>query len=410
MLGAAAMSDARIVCVLGPARSGTSLTARALALLGVYLGPEAHLNQALDFNPRGSWEHRAIMDVNFELLTHLAGSNWRRRLPDLAPGWEHAPGLEKLARRAHEVIRRDFQGAPVWGWKHPETCPVLPFWQRILPPFQRVICLRDPADVVRSATPKFGYSPEHGVYVWLRYLRSALENSAPEDTVFVSHEDWFGGSCAPLKTLARALGAPERSKAPEVQAAVATFVDPAAGRSRRYPAACSAVPGRLLDIVRPLYEELNAERSFDRGLVERFRQACDEVAPVAREREAHARAVARERWLNRVRAAVAELRATVPAGETVILVDEEQFPHDAFREWSTVPFLEQGGRYWGPPPDSATALVELARLRENGAGFIAFGWPAFWWLEHFAELHARLRADARCVLRSDHFVVFDLLR
>jgi hypothetical protein len=404
------MSDARIVCVLGPARSGTSLTARALALLGVYLGPEAHLNQALDFNPRGSWEHQAIIDVNLTLLTQLMGSEWRRRLPVLAPGWERAPELEKLVRRAREVIRRDFEGAPVWGWKDPKTSLVLPFWQRLLPPFQRVICLRDPADAVRSATRKFGYSAEHAVYVWLRFLHSALENSAPEDTVFVSHEDWFGGGRDPLKILAGVLGAPERSEAPHVRAAVAAFVDPAASRRRRDPAAASAVPGRLLEIVRPLYEELNGRRSFDRALIERFRRACEEVAPLARRGEARTSATARERWLERVRAAAAELRAAVPAGETVILVDEEQLPRDAFREWSTVPFPEREGRYWGPPPDGPTALAELERLRENGAGFVAFGWPAFWWLEYFAELAGHLHTESRCVLRSEHLVVFDLRR
>jgi hypothetical protein len=402
------VSDARIVCVLGPARSGTSLTARALALLGVYLGPEAHLDQALHFNARGCWEHRSIVDVNLKLLTRLAGSDWRLRLPELAPGWEQAPDLEELAREAREAIRRDFEGAALWGWKDPKTCLVLPFWERLLPRLQRVICLRDPADVVRSATRKFGYSAEHAVYVWLRFLHSALVHSLPEDTVVVSHEDWFGGGQDPLKALAAMLGAPERAEAPEVRAAIDAFVDPAVGASRRDLAADSVLPGRLLDIVRPLHEALHAERSFDRGLVERFRQACDEIAPVAREREARARAEARERWFERVQAAEAELRAAVPAAETLILVDEGQFPTDAFRAWSTVPFLEREGRYWGVPPDGATAVAELERLRQTGAGFVAFGWPAFWWLEHFPELEDHLRAEAQCVLRSDHVVIFDL--
>jgi hypothetical protein len=206
------------------------------------------------------------------------------------------------------------------------------------------------------------------------------------------------------------LGAPERSEAPEVRAAVAAFVDPAAGRRHPDPTAGRSVPSLLLEVARPLYEELNAKQTFDRGLLERFRRACEELAPFAREAEARAGATARERWLERVRAAVGELRAAVPAGESVILVDDEQLPRNAFREWSTVPFMARDGRYWGPPPDGETALAELERLRERGAAFIAIGWPAFWWLEYFAELAGHLQAEARCVLRSDHLAVFDLRR
>jgi hypothetical protein len=368
----------------------------------------AHLNQAIDFNPRGSWEHRAITDVNLTLLTLVAGSDWRRCLPDLAPGWEHDPELEMLTRRAREVIRRDFDGMPVWGWKDPKTSLLLPFWQNLLPPFQRVICLRDPADVVRSATRKFGYSAEQGVYVWLRFLESALANSTPQDTVFIGYEDWLDGAHDPLKILAGALGTPERAESPQVRGAIAEFVEPTAGRNHRNNAADDAMPGRLLEIVRPLYDKLNTARSFDEKLLTQFRQACVEVAPTARDREMQARAAAHKRWLERVHAGAAELRTVVPVGETLIIIDEAQFPHDAFREWSTVPFPERDGHYWGPPPNSATALAELDRLRSSDAGFIAFGWPAFWWLDYYADFANYLHAKTRCALRGNHFVVFDL--
>jgi hypothetical protein len=37
-----------------------------------------------------------------------------------------------------------------------------------------------------------------------------------------------------------------------------------------------------------------------------------------------------------------------------------------------------------------------------------FGWPAFWWLDHYAAFHRHLRERFRCVLRNERLVVFDL--
>jgi hypothetical protein len=74
-----------------------------------------------------------------------------------------------------------------------------------------------------------------------------------------------------------------------------------------------------------------------------------------------------------------------------------------------LPFLERGGVYWGAPPDDATAIGEFERMRrEAGPAFIAFGWPSFWWLEHYPRFAARLRETFPCVLENERLVVFDL--
>lgn len=41
-------------------------------------------------------------------------------------------------------------------------------------------------------------------------------------------------------------------------------------------------------------------------------------------------------------------------------------------------------------------------------GFIAFRWPAFWWIEYYCGLHRYLRSYFRCMLENDCVVVFDL--
>jgi hypothetical protein len=111
----------------------------------------------------------------------------------------------------------------------------------------------------------------------------------------------------------------------------------------------------------------------------------------------------------RLRSAQEEIVRLIPVDEPFILVDEDQFrpnlPHQR-----ALPFLEKDGQYWGPPPDDATAIAALERLRAAGAKRVVVTWPCFWWLEHYADFHAHLRATARCTVENEWVRVFDLER
>jgi anthraniloyl-CoA monooxygenase len=113
-------------------------------------------------------------------------------------------------------------------------------------------------------------------------------------------------------------------------------------------------------------------------------------------------------WYHQLQLAMREIGALIPAGESFILVDEDSWWVDAGAGRRAIPFLEHDGHYWGPPPDDETAIRELERLRGSGAGFMVFGWPAFWWLEYYAGLHRYVRSRYRCLLENERLVVFDL--
>ncbi len=183
---AAQIHAPRIVCVLGPARGGTSLATRLLALLGVYLGPDERIHQAWDFNEKGSWEYRPFWEIDREILTRLFGPDWMLSLPPLPTGWADPPAFEDLKQRARAAISQDFFAAPVWGWKHPQTCLTLPFWQSILPSMTYVVCVREPAEVAASANEKLGCTFEQGLYLWLRFLLSVLEHTEPDERLLIS--------------------------------------------------------------------------------------------------------------------------------------------------------------------------------------------------------------------------------
>lgn len=114
-------------------------------------------------------------------------------------------------------------------------------------------------------------------------------------------------------------------------------------------------------------------------------------------------------WMHLLMQASKEAAEIIPKGETYILVDEQGFGSQFVPERRSLPFLERDGIYWGAPPDAETAIRELERLRnEKAARFVVFGFPAFWWLDYYKELHNYLNARFNCVLENSRLVIYDL--
>ncbi|MGI8588346.1 MAG: hypothetical protein ACR2M0_11780 [Chloroflexia bacterium] len=114
-------------------------------------------------------------------------------------------------------------------------------------------------------------------------------------------------------------------------------------------------------------------------------------------------------WLYDIQSAIREIVTVIPVGESFILVDDMQWGGGRIVAGRTaIPFTEREGQYWGPPSDSATAIRELERLRQSGAGFIVFAWSSFWWLDYYAEFNDYLRSVYKCILETDQLVMFSI--
>jgi glycosyltransferase involved in cell wall biosynthesis len=119
-------------------------------------------------------------------------------------------------------------------------------------------------------------------------------------------------------------------------------------------------------------------------------------------------------WMRRLLEATEAIKSVIAAGCSYVLVDEDSWGDrwggsELVSDRHNIPFIEKNGQYWGPPPDDQTAINELERLRQGGASFIVFGWPAFWWLDYYSLFHRFLRSNYTCVLQTDHLVIFELL-
>jgi hypothetical protein len=263
-----------------------------------------------------------------------------------------------------------------------------------------VICMRNPLDVARSLEAKMGFSLEKGLWLWLVYTGAAIQHTASSPRTIMFPERWLTNLQQELERLGRFLDDEGLAKRADVKEGVGEVIE------RRLWSYGSSSESILQ--AHELYRLLGQDQSSD-GLIfgARFRNAVEDAAAVAQRTELQRQRRERERWASRLSLAKAELLSVVPRGDRVIFVDDQECS-DLAIDHVMVPFLERNGVYWGQPSDDAEAIREFERLRQEGARFLAFVWPTFWWLEHYVSFHRHLRARFRCVLQNDRLVIFDL--
>jgi GT2 family glycosyltransferase len=181
------------VVIAGMHRSGTSLVASYLALLGVHMGDR--LLPADSRNPRGYFEDADFVELHGRILRDCTAAgeaghqDW---------GWTQSGRLDRapLARYAGEarslVARR--AGTPgVWGWKDPRTTLLLDFWDEILQARALYILpYRFPWEVAdsmqRLGADVFLRNPEWAYPIWTFYNRHLLDfhRRHPDRSVLVS--------------------------------------------------------------------------------------------------------------------------------------------------------------------------------------------------------------------------------
>ena len=111
-------------------------------------------------------------------------------------------------------------------------------------------------------------------------------------------------------------------------------------------------------------------------------------------------------WTRGIYEVVREITRLVPDDSTFIIVDEGQLIAPAYR--NARPFLQLDGIDCGRPPNDDVAIGQLRHMIGQGAAFIAFCWPAFWWLDYYKKFAAHLRDNFTCLYSSNYLIVFDL--
>jgi len=236
-------------------RSGTSLTARVLNLLGVDLGPEEGLIPASPLNAKGFWERHAIYEINEAILAAMGGDY--ANPPPLEQGWERSPQLEPLRQRARDVLDECFPGSRLWGFKDARVSLTLAFWRELIPAMRYVICIRNPAEVAAS----FARYPSDGHFegkdwldLWLRSTTSALVQTSDNPRILVFYEDYFTDLRGQVDLLAEFI---DRPVTPAAFSAIESFVERDLRHYSLDPDGIDA-DGRGASEARSLYETLRS--------------------------------------------------------------------------------------------------------------------------------------------------------
>lgn len=178
----------RVICITGMPRSGTSTIARIINILGVYLGPKEKLIMETPYNEKGCWEYLDILELNNEILKRFGIIE--HSMPEFSAGWENDQRLEDLEVKARKIINDEFGGAALWGWKDVKFCLTLPFWQKIIPELEYVICIRNPMSVAKSVIGQgWTDSFENACYLWLNYTASVVKHTRGRRRIFVFYDD-----------------------------------------------------------------------------------------------------------------------------------------------------------------------------------------------------------------------------
>lgn len=177
--------------IVGMHRSGTSLVARGVNLLGFSLGDPDDLIAAGPDNPRGFWESRAVVSFHDSLLLALGGS-WDAP-PTLVDGWETAPNIPDRDR-LDGLVTEVFGPAPRMAWKDPRGSLLLPYWGERID--HTLVVIRNPVEVRASLARRSDMDARWADYLWLRYTASAVAEArnrvvVPYEAVLQSPGHWF---------------------------------------------------------------------------------------------------------------------------------------------------------------------------------------------------------------------------
>lgn len=220
--------NSKVICVLGMHRSGTSAITRAINLLGADLGDQEKLWPPGDDNPEGFWEHRDIVTVHEKILGVLK-SYWDTTTP-LPDKWWESKRMESYRSELEDIVVDQFINKPLWLWKDPRTCLLLPLWQEILAKLKievsYVVCFRNPVDVMKSLHRRNNFGTEKSYGIWILYTLSSLFWTLDSKRVILRYDSFLEDWEPSLRRISNTLSIPWPEDDSELRSEMVDFIKP----------------------------------------------------------------------------------------------------------------------------------------------------------------------------------------
>jgi hypothetical protein len=179
----------KLIIVLGMHRSGTSVVARSLQVMGVNLGDRL-IPPLEGENDKGFWEDLDLNSLNVEMLNAI-NSDWHFLTP-IQP-----VDVDTLRRggyllRAVELLRKKISNFQIFGFKDPRVAKLLPFWKEAFAEsgldVGYVLAIRHPISVSKSLMKRNGFDVEKSYFLWLEHVLGSLTGTVGEKRVLVDYD------------------------------------------------------------------------------------------------------------------------------------------------------------------------------------------------------------------------------
>jgi hypothetical protein len=169
------------------------------------------------------------MDIYYlqERMLSVMERDWATSTP-LPENWHTLDAIRPCKDALAELVKKNFFGHPIWAWKDPRTCLLLPLWREVLSDLgvklKVVFVVRNPLDVARSLEKRNGFSLQKGLGMWFAYSLAALKGVEGLETVFVSYDSFLANWKTELERYARSLGIEWPADESELKEKMASFV------------------------------------------------------------------------------------------------------------------------------------------------------------------------------------------
>jgi hypothetical protein len=190
----------RVIVVLGMHRSGTSVIARGLKVLGVELGD--NLLPAQPDNVTGFWEDKKVVAINTALL-NSCGQDWHTfGALDVSQQYE-------IMQQARDYIKEVLKDVPVWGFKDPRTARVLPFWNSVFNSLainpSYCVVIRHPLSVAKSLKKRNRFKFLRSSLLWYQYSMDMLDGLGDGVFTLVDYDEYLENPRSELERIAKGM-------------------------------------------------------------------------------------------------------------------------------------------------------------------------------------------------------------
>ncbi len=196
------------VLVLGCHRSGTSITAKVLEILGCNLGEEL-LPAQPESNPLGHFENIDALEFNEKLLEHLS-TDWKDPQPLNA---NHS--FENIKKRTEVELDKLIQQLlkkEITALKKPRIAFLLDLWAPALEKqnleLKIVVAMRHPSEVAASLLKRDSLETILGLQLWAQATINSLKFARKHVNHFVFYDDLLAEPKKTVMALSNALQMP----------------------------------------------------------------------------------------------------------------------------------------------------------------------------------------------------------